>query len=124
MLLTAVTVDLHRLGHQLLYRHPWIERRIRVLENSLHSFTQRFQLFLTHLRNILPVKVNFTGSDIEQAQHRASQRRFTTTGFADQAKGFTALNIKAHAINRFHRHAFTQQSSLSVIVLVQFTHAH
>ena len=121
---TAVAVDLHRLGHQLSHGHTGVKRGVRILKNRLHPLTQRLELFFAGMGNRLSGKVDLARGDIEKAQDGATEGGFPAAGLAHQAKRLAGLDIKAHAINRLHRRAFTQQTAVKRIVFAQIAHAY
>ena len=74
--------------------------------------------------NRLSGKVDLTRGDIEKAQDGATEGGFPAAGLAHQAKRLAGLDIKAHAINRLHRRAFTQQTAVKRIVFAQIAHTY
>ena len=120
----AVAVDLHRFGHQLSHRHTGVERGVRILKNCLHPLTQRLELSFAGVGDCLSGKVDLARGNIEKAQYGAPEGGFSAAGLPHQAKRLAGLDIKAHAINRLHGHAFTQQTAVERIVLAQIAHAH
>ena len=93
-------VDIQWLADDILDRHTWIQRRIRILENHLHIFPQSTNRFRVDL---LPVKINFSACRVVKAQERASDRRLATAGLSDQPECLARSDIERYAVNRFQR---------------------
>ena len=88
-----------RFRDRFSHGHAWIETRERVLENDLQVAAQRPQFALTQVLDGPAEPHDGTGSRPDQLQHRARQRRFSATGFADQSEGLAGPHHQANIVN-------------------------
>ncbi len=70
-------VDRHRLRDDALHVHTRVQRRIRILEDHLHSASEGAQLLRLELRQFRPVEVDRTGRRLVQLQHSPPSRRLS-----------------------------------------------
>ena len=93
-------VQRQRFAQRLSHGHPWIERRVRVLENDLHEAPLRAQLAMRKGKDIAVLEPDFSGGRFDQAQDEPSGRRLAATRFADQRERFSNVQFEAHTVDR------------------------
>jgi divalent metal cation (Fe/Co/Zn/Cd) transporter len=74
-----------RVVDDLKNRLSRIERRIWVLKNNLHFLSERLQLFLWKMCNILILQNDSPRCGFLQSDHGSSQGAFSTTAFTNEA---------------------------------------
>ena len=112
-------VEIQRLADDIHYRHSRIQGGVGILENHLHFFAVWQQLFFGKPADILPVKNDFAFRGLIKPGDRPSNCGFAAAGFAHQAKGFVAQNMKVHVIHGFHNLLLLAQKPLRFIKILR-----
>src|SRR5258706_9447191 len=94
-------MDVNGFAHDLLDRHPWIERPIRVLKDHLKLSPSPSQFGAREIGNIFTIEADCSRGRRDKANDRAAQSCFPTTTLADQSQRFAGCNGQAHVIDRF-----------------------
>ena len=84
-----VEVLLERLPDVVGNRRPWVERRVRVLEDHLTGAAQRPQLRFGQTGDVVTGEDDTPRRGLDEAQRKASERRLARTGLAHQPDGLT-----------------------------------
>src|ERR671915_2603092 len=89
-----------RLADDSSHAVPRIERRVRVLEHHLHASSQRAQVTLTEVRDVLSVEDDLAVGRLVQPQDRAADRRLAAARLSDEAKRLAALDVECDVVDR------------------------
>ena len=89
-----------RLGQDLPGAHARIQRRLRILENHLHSPPKAPPPALGKIVHPPPVEKNAPRVRANQAENDAGQGGFSAAGLAHHAKDFAAPDGKRNAVER------------------------
>jgi hypothetical protein len=84
-------------------RVPRVQRRERILEDHLHVLTERPQLPLRHVRDVVPVELDAATGGLDQPGKEPPCRRLATTRLADEAHGLAADHVERHAVDGLDR---------------------
>ena len=88
---------LNRLGNQVPHRHPGVQGGVRVLEDELHLFSQRFEFAVLHGGDAPAAEQNLAGRRHQRADQQPAQRGFAAARFPDQTEGFALANLQRDA---------------------------
>ena len=84
---------------QLLDRHRWIERRIRILEHHLHAPAQRPQLAAAERGQVGAGKRDLSRCWLDQTQDREPGCRLAAAGLANQTERFAGADLEGNAVD-------------------------
>ena len=66
LLVFAYFMDVERLAQDILNRHPWVERRIGILEDDLHIPSELAKGFAIEMRDVLPLEKNLPACGLDE----------------------------------------------------------
>ncbi len=92
-------IDRKRLGDNIGNRHARIQRRIRVLKDHLHFFSQFMHFTRTGGKHIGAFKQDAAAGGFIEPEHRTPGGRLPTAGFADQPHRFALMNGKGKSVH-------------------------
>src|SRR5579883_1148028 len=91
-----------RLTDNRPYRHPRIQRGVRILKNDLHISPFASKIVLGQRQKIDSIETDRAGIRLDQAQHSTASGCFTAAGFTDQSKRLSFIDRETHVIDRTH----------------------
>src|SRR5437660_720504 len=94
-------MNVNRFAHNLLHRHAWIQRTVRVLEDHLKFPPASSQFCLGDAGDFFPVKNNFASARLNEANDRTPKSRLAATTLTDQPDCFARCHRQAHVVNGF-----------------------
>jgi hypothetical protein len=94
----AVSAD--RLGDDPPHAVPGIQRGEWILEDHLHAPTERAELGLTEVRDVLAVEEDPASGRLVEPEDGAADRRFPAAGFAHQSERLAATDGQRDVIHR------------------------
>ena len=97
-------VDPHRLADDAAYGVTGIQRRVRVLEDHLHTRSELAQLLLAEGRELDVAQPDLAGRRAMELQHSPPGRGLAAPALADQPERLAREEIEAHTIDRLDRH--------------------
>src|SRR5260221_8891082 len=95
----ADPVDLERLANDAPSGHPWIQARVRVLEDHLHPAAHPSQGLWAESRQVNAVERYRAGRRLTETYDRPARRALPATGLPYEAQGLAASKRKAHAVD-------------------------
>jgi hypothetical protein len=94
-----VPVDDERLGDDLLDAEAGIERGEWILEDDLHIAAQSAHFAAVGGEQVVSFEADAAGSRFDEAQDQTSECALARPRFADQAEGFTRVNVKRNIVD-------------------------
>ena len=79
-----------------------VQRRVRILEDHLHPSTQRTQVVLAEVRDVLAVEDDRATGRLVQPEDRPADRRLPAARLADEPERLAALDVERHAVDGLH----------------------
>ena len=93
-------VDAQRLGEDLADRLPWVQARVRVLEDHLEAPTPASEVVALERQEVDATEVDRAGLRLGDPDDRPADRGLARAQFADQAERLAAVDRERHAVDR------------------------
>src|SRR5574337_1242719 len=106
-------MDLEGMPHRLLDRHRRIERRVRVLEHDLHVPSQRTEMALRHLRDVVPLEGDFAARRANEPEERPPEGRLAAARLPDEAQDLPLAEIERDVVDRLDVPRLTPEEPLT-----------
>src|SRR5262249_38460519 len=106
----------HRLRDDVAYRHPGIERRVRILEDHLEFATLASQLLAAETGEVDLLEVDVPGRHWQELGNQPAQRGFAAPRLTDQSQTLSLAYMEADVVNRFDRGTQTRREVLHHII--------
>jgi hypothetical protein len=105
----AETVDAQALADAVADRRPWVQARVRVLEDDLHPPSIRLERGTLDRRDIGAVELDPARGRVEEPQDHPPDRGLAAARLAHEAEGLAAADLEADPVDRLDRPDLTLQ---------------
>ena len=93
-------VDDERVRDALTNRHPWVQRRVRILEDDLHSLPERPEFPFLQVRDVRPLEADCARGGLNESKDRPTDGRFPASAFSDEPENLAAAQRERNAVDR------------------------
>src|SRR5207247_1899973 len=100
LLALGEVMDLDWFADDVAHGHARIQRRVRILEDHLHTASHLAHLLAAELGELHAVEHDLPGRGLVQLKDRASGRRLPASRFADEAERSTLLDEELDPVTR------------------------
>jgi hypothetical protein len=87
------------LGDYVFYAEAGVERGEGVLEDDLHVAAELAHLAARGGEQVATVEADAAGGGLDEAEDEASEGALAGAGFADQAEGFSGMNVEGDVVD-------------------------
>ncbi len=95
-------VDVVRLADDVADGHPWVQRRVRVLEDDLDVAAQCAQGLPLGLEDVLALEQGLAAGGHLQQHEQLGERRLATARLAHDAQRLALVQLEGHAVDGLH----------------------
>ena len=99
----AEAVDAQPFADAVGDRCPWIEARVRVLEDHLHPAPIGLEVGALEAGDVLAVEADRSRGRIDQPQQQPPDGRLAAAGLANQSKRLAPLDVEADVVHGLHQ---------------------